>query len=501
MMSYQIVQAGMGIAVSDWLLANTVGQLGQLGVVSGTALDTVLIRRLQLGDPTEHIRKALAEFPYPAMAERILKKYFIPSGKAAQTAFARSPMLSLKMTTEQLELLTVANFVEVYLAKLGHMQKIGINFLEKIQTPILPSLYGAMLAGVDVVLMGAGIPKEVPFVLDRLAQGEDADYRFHVAGATEGDDFRLQFSPSSFVGKTAPKLKRPDFLAIISSNTLGTMLAKKIAHPVDGFVVEAPTAGGHNAPPRGKMTLNPRGEPIYGERDRVNFAELAKLGLPFWLAGSSGSPEGLHAALKAGANGIQVGTAFALCRESGLDPALRHKLLAQGLQGRADVYTDPVASPTGFPFKVANLKGSNSEPETYQQRNRVCDLGYLREAYKKVDGLVGYRCASEPVAQFMAKGGDAADSEGRKCLCNALMANIKMGQLQKDGEVEKPILTIGDDVNQVQRFVKPGQQDFSAADVIEIILKDQPAPTRQSEIKPGLFQCETNLLNKQNNRA
>ena len=46
-----IIQGGMGIAVSGWKLARAVSAEGQLGVVSGTALDGVLVRRLQLGDP------------------------------------------------------------------------------------------------------------------------------------------------------------------------------------------------------------------------------------------------------------------------------------------------------------------------------------------------------------------------------------------------------------------------------------------------------------------
>ena len=67
------------------------------------------------------------------------------------------------------ELCVVANFVEVWLAREGHDQPVGINYLEKIQLPHLPSIYGAMLAGVDYVLMGAGIPLKIPGALDALA--------------------------------------------------------------------------------------------------------------------------------------------------------------------------------------------------------------------------------------------------------------------------------------------------------------------------------------------
>jgi len=48
----EIIQGGMGAGVSDWRLAKCVSQQGQIGVVSGTALDSIFIRRLQLGDVT-----------------------------------------------------------------------------------------------------------------------------------------------------------------------------------------------------------------------------------------------------------------------------------------------------------------------------------------------------------------------------------------------------------------------------------------------------------------
>lgn len=59
----RIIQGGMGVGVSSWQLARAVAEAGQLGVVSGTALDVVVARRLQDGDPGGHVQRALAQFP------------------------------------------------------------------------------------------------------------------------------------------------------------------------------------------------------------------------------------------------------------------------------------------------------------------------------------------------------------------------------------------------------------------------------------------------------
>jgi len=140
------------------------------------------------------------------------------------------------------------------------------------------------------------------------------------------------------------------------------------------------------------------------------------------------------------------------------------------MAGTARVVTDRLASPTGFPFKVAQMEGSLSEKDTYLSRTRVCDLGYLREVYRGDDGKIGYRCASEPVANYVAKGGMESDTTGRKCICNALVSNAGHPQLQKGGTEEKPLLTSGDDLATIGRFVPAGQTSYTAKDVIDSLL-------------------------------
>jgi nitronate monooxygenase len=460
-----IIQGGMGVGVSGWRLARAVSQRGQLGVVSGTALDLLLTRQLQLGDLGGHLRRALAAFPYPDVAARILDRYFIPGGKALDAPFKTQAMISHEPSRATRELVVAASFTAIHLAKEGHSGVVGLNLLEKIQTPTLLALYGAMLAGVNVVLMGAGIPRQIPKILDDMAAGHPVSMRLDVAGATE--PVLIHLDPARF-GPAVP-LTRPVFLAIVSSPVLAENLRRKASGRVDGFVVEASTAGGHNAPPRGPMQLTPEGEPIYGERDRIDPAKFVEIGLPFWLAGGYGRIGKLREAQALGAKGIQVGTAFAFCEESGFEPVIKAKIIAEVKSGELKIHTAAHASPTGFPFKVAPIPGSIADPEVYQERTRVCDLGVLREAYQKPDGGVGFRCSAEPVEIYLAKGGDAAQTAGRVCLCNSLCASAGIGQ-NRAGYLEPQLITIGDDLNAVRESLLAGRDSYTAADVIERLL-------------------------------
>jgi len=464
----------MGVGISNWRLARTVSRLGQLGVVSGTALDQLLARRLQDGDAGGHMRRALDRFPDRAMAERVWATYYVPGGRGQRQAYQLPPIQEKDDPRALVELRVVANFVEVFLAREGHGGRIGINYLEKIQIPHLSSLYGAMLAGVDYVLMGAGIPLKIPGILDRLARHEATAYPLAVTGAQPDDDTAVSFDPADLaIGDGAP-LSRPAFLAIVASDVLAQTLHRRANGRVDGFVVELPEAGGHNAPPRGKPQLSARGEPIYGERDVVDLAKLRGIGLPFWMAGGYGAPERVREALDAGASGVQVGTAFALCAESGLREDYRVALLQEVVTGRADVFTDPHASPTGFPFKVARLPGTMSEPDIVEARPRICDLGFLREAYRQEDGTIGFRCPAEPVNVYVSKGGAVDATSGRKCICNALVASAGFPQVRAGKYVESGIITAGDDLAGIARFIPPGAADYTAADVVTALLSGIP---------------------------
>ncbi len=474
-----IIQGGMGVAVSSWHLAREVSMRGQMGIVSGTAMDAVLSRRLQEGDERGNMRRAMAAFPCPAMAARVLDKYYIEGGKDPNAPYRPLPKLTIDTGRAVQELAVVGNFVEVWLAKEGHDGVVGINCLEKLQMATPTALLGASLAGADYVIMGAGIPRDIPQLLTDIAAGRPGRIVADVAG---GSMTRyIEVDPVDLLGDELPTIERPDFLAIVSADALANYLYRDESIRPDGFVVEGPTAGGHSAPPRGRMQLDETGEPIYGVRDIVNLQKMADLSLPFWLAGAYGTPEKVAEALANGATGVQVGTLFALSLDSGLDGDTRAHMIEELRADKLSVRNDPRASPTGFPFKVASLAGTQSEVAVYEDRPRLCDLSYLRSAYEKDDGEVGYRCPSEPVHMYLKKGGSQEATEGRKCLCNGLMANIGLGQKRKDGYAETRIVTLGQDLGGAHLLIEQHPQGWTAVQAVDWLVSQ----VRAAELEPA----------------
>jgi len=465
----------MGVAISGWPLANAVARHGQLGVVSGTILEVVMARRLQMGDPGGPVRRALAAFPFQDAAERIIDTYFVHGGKDPATPFKNVRTFTVDPDLALQELTVAANFVEVFLAKEGHSGPVGINYLRKIELPILCSLYGAMLAGVDYVIMGAGNPKDLPAIINKLADHRPVSLTLRVQGLTSADDeVAAHFDPAELHRGAPPPITRPDFLAIVASADLAGALAA-LEEPPDGFVVEASTAGGHNAPPRGPRRVDELGQPVYDSRDEVDLESLRAIGLPFWLAGAYGTPAGFEKAIAADAAGIQLGTAFAFCEESGMAPDLKRQIIDQLSSGDIDVRSDWRASPTGFPFRVVQVLGSLSDSEVYEERRRVCDLGALRVPYKTDNGNIGYRCPAEPLKAYSdVKGGRSQNTEGRVCLCNGLLATAGLPQFRvAAGYAEPPVVTAGSDFSGVRDLVsrtRAGDISYRASDVIDYLV-------------------------------
>ena len=462
----KVIQGGMGVAVSNWNLARAVSLSGGMGVVSGTAIDAVLIRRLESGDVDGSVRRALKAFPNQSTAEEILNKYFIEGGKSSDTPYSNAPKLRIETNRHSQDLLIVGSFVEVWLAKEGHTNPVGINFLEKIQMGTAASAFGAMLAGVDYVIMGAGIPRELPRYLTEISQLKGSYITIDVVN---GESQKIVINPADFVDVNSVNIKRPMFLAIIINDVLAAYLARDESSRPDGFIIEGPSAGGHNAPPRGKVQFDDDNEPIYGPRDLANLEKMKNYGYPFWLAGGFGGAGRLKDALALGAAGVQVGTLFALSQDSGFTDEIRNQILDSMKDGSFEIHTDMKASPTGFPIKIVSLPGTTAIPEVFAARPKLCDMGYLREPILLKSGSLAYRCPSEPVIPYLKKDGTEEETIGRKCLCNGLFANIGLGQHRRDGYEEAPIVTLGSDVDGCRELLKLYPNGWSAKEAVAFI--------------------------------
>ena len=510
--SIKLIQGGMGVYVSNWRLARAVAMERPgvaAGTVSGIGLDVIYVRLLQLGDPGGHVRRALAAFDARFGVEigrKILERYFIEGGKAPTARFKNAPLqlihtqdgslsipaaaqppqpVQLHMDEEVVELLIATGFAEVWLAKEGHAGQIFINFLKKVELPLIYALYGAMLAGVDGVIVGAGNPDGLPAVCKRLANHESVSNDLPVLYRESGETFTMPFDPRQTAGGqfTRTPLRRPAFLAIVSLENLVTALAQSPSGAPDGFIIEHHTAGGHNAGPQGPLVKDAKGQPQYDARDEPDLQAIRQVGLPFWLAGGYGSREKLDQALAAGAVGVQVGSAFALAEESGMKPVYRTAILDALKKGvsDADLVHTTLYSPTGYPFKVAQISGTLADGAVYAARHRVCDLGLLQQrglSKADADGTrqLFQRCQAASVQDFVSKRGLPPNTEEKRCLCNVMLACVGLGQIVKqDGQsVEEPaIVTLGNHLDGVRRLSRNGQMSYWARDVVADILGER----------------------------
>lgn len=466
-----IIQGGMGIAVSSWELAREVARQGEIGVVSGTCIDTVMVRELQEGDPHNR-REAMQEYPDQEIVEQLIDVFYIDGGKDEDEPYQLLPIHQFDPTIRSQKILSLAAFTEVLMAKQGHEGTIGINLMAELKRYTLACLYGAMLAGVTAIFIGAGIPMEEAKQIPLLAAGEPARLRLDVDTSLVDETqqteqpFFYTLDPSDLLAEP-PSMSPPDFYPIVSTDALARILDRKLDDElVSGWVIERPTAGGHNAPPRNKE-YDDKGNPIYDEKDEANLERFRTLGDPFFLAGGFGHPEKLKEAHQLGANGIQVGSLFSLTDESGYAPGDTRRIIKEIHRNRVHIRSDGRISPTGFPFNVVELEEEPSARKKAANRERICDLGYLRTPVLDANGNLRGRCPAEPIEDYLRKGGDRKDTEQRGCLCNALFANIDLPQQREKGP-EPQIFTGGEQLTELP-LGSARSPSYTAKEVIDYL--------------------------------
>lgn len=463
----RLIQAGMGVHISSARLANATARLGALGVVSSAGLRHTVIEEVRRGD--SDVIAIAKTFPFPHYVDELLA--FAP-GNRKQNHAVPVDVPDPKRAAYPRRLSTIVAYVEVMRAKRGHRGQVGINVMWKCALTVLPSIYGALLAGVDVLLCGAGVPMELPDIVTKLRAGENLSYAPLTGGTTHVALDIGQDEPQELLSWFAS----PKLIPILSNfafpkRLLDTWQKTYGAAPA-AFVLENHAAGGHNAPPRNKSEFTAQDDL------ETYFEKVLALGVPVYVAGdfeSGGTREDFLYWRARGAYGIQVGSRFALCTDSGMRADLREGIIEGNRAGTTQIETSPRFSPTGYPLKFVKLPGTLAQNELYQSRPRVCDRMYLAQSHFKenADGTTteSYLCPAQPTKQYLRGGGDSADLEGRICLCNALLSTAGFYT-----ECEMPLVTLGQSGAQVK-------ESLSARQVVESILTPETVATQEAGLR------------------
>jgi len=462
----RLIQAGMGVHISCARLANVTARLGALGVVSGVGLRHIVAEQVRSGD--QETIEIAHTFPFKRYVDELME--FAKGGGRHNRPVPMDHPDELKGAISK-RLSVIAAYIEVMKAKKGHCGKIGVNVMWKCALTVLPTIYGAMLAGVDALLCGAGVPMELPDIVQKIRSGMNMAY--HPLHGTS-THVRLDISednPENYL----KRIKPPKLMPILSNFAFPKRIMDIWERQYQGvkpfaFVLENHLAGGHNAPPRNKVD--------FGEQDDIDryFDRVLNMGVEVYVAGSfpnGGNREDYLYWRERGAYGIQVGSRFALCDESGMRPDLRNRIINMNSNGGSEIQTSQVLSPTGFPFKAVSMPGTLTDEEVYKNRKRICNRGYLTESHfeELPDGTIKetYICPAMPLKQYLKLGGKQEDTKNRVCLCNALLSTAGLYD-----EEEPPILTLGVSGKQVTRH-------YSAREVVEDILT--PEEVREAEMR------------------
>jgi len=202
------------------------------------------------------------------------------------------------------------------------------------------------------------------------------------------------------------------------------------------IILENHEAGGHNAPPRNRVS--------FGSQDDLEtyFEKVRDLGVRVYVAGDGSTKEEVANWIERGAYGVQIGSRFALCNESGMRKDLREDVIELNAEKTTAVVTSNRLSPTGYPFKHLPMAGTLSEQEVYDNRKRICNKGYLLQSHfaTQEDGTTKetYICPAMPEKQYQKLGGTLDDMSERVCLCNALFATAGFGEAN-----EPALVTLG----------------------------------------------------------
>ncbi len=333
-----IIQGGMGVGVSLHPLASAVAREGGVGIVSSACLDRLVSKR---------------------------------TGK--------------KFTTYE------ATFDEVSLSKAAGGYA-GINIMVALVRDYESSVRGAIDAGADVIISGAGLPLGLPAI-----------------------------QPP----------KDTALIPIVSSARALELICKKwgkLGYRPDATVLEGPLAGGHLGFKIDSIDLDSNTL----ERLLPPVKDMAvKYGdFPVIVAGGIYTHDDIVRFLKMGADGVQMGTRFLATEECSASPLYKQAVI-DATEEDIIVAHDP-GSPCGLPFRI--IKQSPMYLSALKRlRTPKCDKGYV--LLKDVEGKFS-RCPAKE------------SNEHTFCICNGLLSSADYNP-----EEEEPLYTVGTSAYRVDRIV------------------------------------------------
>jgi nitronate monooxygenase len=333
-----VIQGGMGVGVSLSPLASAVAREGGLGIISSACIDRLLSKR---------------------------------NGKSLNVYDA---------VYEEVSLSKVRNGFA------------GINIMAALVRDYNDSVKGALDAGADAIISGAGLPLNLPAI-----------------------------QPAA---DTA-------LIPIISSARALEIICKKwekLGYRPDAVVLEGPLAGGH---------LGFRIDQVDLESNKLEnllppVKDMAmKFGdFPVIVAGGIYTHEDIVRFMSMGADGVQMGTRFLATEESSATEA--YKLAVIRAKEEDIVVAHRPGSPCGLPFRV--IKQSPMYISSLKRlRKPKCDKGYV--LMKDAEGKYSACQAKQ-------------DNENYFCICNGLLSS---GGYNTDKE--EALYTVGSNAARIDKII------------------------------------------------
>lgn len=284
-----------------------------------------------------------------------------------------------------------ASYAEVSLSKTPQ-GFVGINIMGALARDFNDSVKGALDAGADAIISGAGLPLNLPAI-----------------------------QPP----------KDTALIPIVSSARALDIICKKwekLGYRPDAVVLEGPLAGGH---------LGFRIDQVELESNRLeNLFPLVKDmamkcgDFPVIVAGGIYTHNDIKRFMEMGADGVQMGTRFLATEESSATEAYKQAVIAA--KEEDIIVAHRPGSPCGLPFRV--IKQSPMYVSSLQQRRQPkCDKGYV--LMKDAEGKFSICPAKENNKDYF-------------CICNGLLSS---GGYNPDKE--EALYTVGSNAFRIDRIV------------------------------------------------